>query len=41
MRQEKENLSLKPNGRLSGRAYQAGVRDNQTVPPISPIPLPR
>src|SRR5436190_15439584 len=40
MRQEKENLSLKLNGRLIGSAYQAGVRDSQTVPPISPIPVP-
>ena len=35
-RQEKENLSLKLKGRFSGIAYQAGVVDCQTLPPISP-----
>ena len=36
-RQEKENLSLKLKGRFSGIAYQAGVVDCQTLPPISPV----
>ena len=40
MRQEKENLSLKLRGLLNGMAYQAGVRDSQILPPISPVLKP-